>query len=144
MKLQNRQRKFRPAHANRLPELTGHALQVNFGGNEAYSTKTTQFLLPTKLAKNEFALDGAWSLQTQYATPAAEPARIRLNYTGDQVRMVLAGSGTLAVTNGTKTTKLTVSGTPRSYLVEQTTKSVSGTLNVTVGTGVRAYSFTFG
>ncbi|MEO8907180.1 MAG: cytochrome c biogenesis protein DipZ [Microbacteriaceae bacterium] len=137
-----------PTVGSTTPEsYLGTTKQVNFGGSEAYSTKTTQFSFPAELAKNEFALDGAWSLQTQYATPAAgatSTARIRLNYTGNQVRMVLAGSGTLTVTDGTKTTKISVSGTPRSYLVQKTAKSTAGTLNVTVGSGVQAYSFTFG
>lgn len=134
-----------PALGSTTPEsYLGTTKQVNFGGSQAYSTKTTQFRYPAKLAGNEFALDGAWSLQTQYATPATASARIRLNYTGDQVRMVLGGSGTLTISNGTKTTTISVAGVPRSYLVQKTAKSTSGTLNVTVGHGVQAYSFTFG
>jgi hypothetical protein len=134
-----------PQSGSTTPETyLGTTKQVNFGGSEAYSMKTTSFSLPAKLAKNSFALDGRWTLSTQSVTPTDAAARIRLNYTADEVRMVLSGSGTVTVKNGSTTTKLTVSGTPRSYELLKTPKSASGTLDVVVGPGVHAYSFTFG
>lgn len=134
-----------PQSGSTTPETyLGTTKQVNFGGSQAYSTKTHAFSFPGELAKNTFALDGAWTLATQSVTPTDGSARIRLNYTADEVRMVLSGSGTVTVKNGDTTTKIAVSGTPRSYKLLKTAKSAPGTLDVTVGPGVHAYSFTFG
>jgi cytochrome c biogenesis protein CcdA/thiol-disulfide isomerase/thioredoxin len=117
---------------------------VNFGGDEKYSTKTTSFSYPAQLAKNSFALDGVWKLDGQFIEPAQSTASIKLNYTASEVRMVLAGNGTVTVKVGDKTTKIKVSGTPKSYRLLKAEKVDTGTLEVSLGNGLQAYSFTFG
>ena len=117
---------------------------MNFGGSEKYSGQTTSFAFPSTLAANRFALDGAWSLQTQYAQPSTADARVRLNYTAGEVRMVLAGSGTVSYAIDGVTKTLHVSGTPNSYRLLKTGGAHTGTVTVTVPRGVQAYSFTFG
>jgi cytochrome c biogenesis protein CcdA/thiol-disulfide isomerase/thioredoxin len=122
----------------------GTTKQVNFGGKEKYSAATTSFAVPGKLAANSYALDGDWKLGTQAITPASGSGDITLNYTAREVRMVLAGSGTVTYTVDGKKKSIDVSVTPQSYEVLTTTDLESGTLEVTVGPGVEAFSFTFG
>jgi cytochrome c biogenesis protein CcdA/thiol-disulfide isomerase/thioredoxin len=117
---------------------------VNFGGDEKYSTKTTSFSYPAKLAANSFALDGAWKLDGQFIEPTSGTAAIKLNYSASEVRMVLAGKGTVAVKVNGKTATIDVSGTPKSYRLLKTADVKKGTVQVSLGSGIQAYSFTFG
>ncbi|MEO6944085.1 MAG: cytochrome c biogenesis protein DipZ [Lacisediminihabitans sp.] len=117
---------------------------VNFGGDEKYSSKTTSFSYPAKLAANSFALDGSWKLDGQFIEPTSGTAAIKLNYSASEVRMVLAGEGTVTVKVAGRTTKITVSGTPKSYRVLKTSDLKKGTVRVSLGSGIQAYSFTFG
>jgi cytochrome c biogenesis protein CcdA/thiol-disulfide isomerase/thioredoxin len=117
---------------------------VNFGGDEKYSSKTTSFSYPAKLAANSFALDGYWKLDGQFIEPTSGTAAIKLNYTASEVRMVLAGKGTVTVKADGKITTINVSGTPKSYRVLETAGVKKGTVRVSLGSGIQAYSFTFG
>ncbi|GAB3393564.1 cytochrome c biogenesis protein DipZ [Humibacter soli] len=123
----------------------GTTKQVNYSGKQVYSTKTASpFTLPSSQPKNTFALEGRWSLQTQFATPRDEDARIRLTYTASRVQMVLGGKGTVTVSDGDHNVTLHVSGVPREYTVRAQSTSSTSTLTATVSPGVDAYSFTFG
>ncbi len=117
---------------------------INFGGTEKYSALTEAFGYPAKLAPDAFALDGAWKLDGQFITPREATANIRLNYHAQEVRMVLSGEGTVTVVADGKTRTITVSGTPKSYQLVKLNKNDTGQLEVRVGDGVQAYSFTFG
>ena len=99
---------------------------------------------PKKLAANSFALDGAWKLGTQSITPSAGAATIALRYSAGEVRMVLAGSGTVRYTAGGVSKTIAVSGTPKSYPLLLAKDAASAFLTVTVSPGVEAFSFTFG
>ncbi len=118
----------------------------NYGGDGPYTAATKTFALPAAQAANTFALDGSWTVGFQNATPSGADGDIRLKYTAtSQVRMVLGGSGTIRVrVDGGPAKTITVSGTPRSYLLDTLHGPHSGTIDVTVGHGVGAYSFTFG
>jgi cytochrome c biogenesis protein CcdA/thiol-disulfide isomerase/thioredoxin len=116
---------------------------VNFGGEERYSSQTTSFEFPEDLAKDSFALDGDWALTTQFIEPA-ERGTIRLDYTASEIRMVLAGEGTVTVTVDGEEREFDVRGTPNSYPIAEFDDIEEGTLEVEFGTGVQAYSFTFG
>ncbi|WP_460524356.1 hypothetical protein [Humibacter antri] len=55
-------------HLGAEPTLTpetylGTTKQVNCGGSQPYSAKTTHFTLPKSRPKNTFALDGSWILR---------------------------------------------------------------------------------
>lgn len=121
----------------------GTTKEVNFGGGEAYSTKTHTFVAPTTLARDSFALDGEWNLATQFVEPRSL-ASIRLEYTASEVRIVLAGQGEVTVTRDGKSTTFMVEGTPQSYPLVTTDAVERGELQVAFGPGVQAYSFTFG
>ncbi|MFJ8894562.1 cytochrome c biogenesis protein DipZ [Leifsonia sp. NPDC102414] len=117
---------------------------VNFGGSEKYSGSTPTFAFPAKQPANSFALDGAWTLNTQFVEPTAQDARIRLNYKAAEVRMVLSGSGTVSYTADGVTKTIDVTGTPDSYELLKSASAKTGNVIVTIPKGVSAYSFTFG
>lgn len=116
----------------------------NFGGTERYSALTEEFALPEELARDTFALDGAWQLDSQSITPRGDEARIELAYTGEEVRIVLAGEGTLSVDVDGEVKQIEVTGTPTSYELLKVDAPREGTIEVTVPAGVQAFSFTFG
>ncbi|WP_072313329.1 cytochrome c biogenesis protein DipZ [Agrococcus sp. Marseille-P2731] len=134
-----------PDNADITPEsYLGTTKVQNFGGDERYSTQTESFAFPAEQPQDTFALDGDWQLETQFATPRGDSARIRLDYRGQEVRMVLAGSGTVVADVDGERVELDVSGTPRSYRLLLADGLQAGTIEVTVPAGVEAYSFTFG
>ncbi|WP_306232795.1 cytochrome c biogenesis protein CcdA [Agrococcus beijingensis] len=134
-----------PENASITPEsYLGTTKMQNFGGEERYSTLTEAFAYPAEQAPDTFALDGAWRLETQFVTPRDGEARIRLEYRGQEVRLVLAGSGTVVADVDGERVELEVSGTPRSYQLLGADASQQGVIEVTVPAGVEAYSFTFG
>lgn len=139
------QRDETPQAGSITPEtFLGTTKQVNFAGDEPYRRATTDFEFPVDLPGDAFALDGDWALGTQSITPGAPDARVRLRYTGSEVRLVLGGTGTVVVDDGRATREIEVGGVPRSYRLVKTDAPASGTLTVTMSTGVDAYSFTFG
>jgi cytochrome c biogenesis protein CcdA/thiol-disulfide isomerase/thioredoxin len=139
------QRDDTPQVGSTTPEtFLGTTKQVNFAGEEPYRRATTDFAFPKELPRDAFALDGDWALGTQSITPAAADARVRLAYTGSEVRLVLGGAGTVVVDDGSETREIEVGGVPRSYRLVKTDAPASGTLTVTMSAGVDAYSFTFG
>ena len=124
----------------------GSSKDVNYAGPERYRAGEGTFAYPADQPADTFALEGAWNVQTQFATPTgAGAAGIRLDYHAAQVRMVLAGEGNVRVraADGTETA-IAVSGTPRSYEIARSDAVQAGTLTVEVDPGVQVYSFTFG
>jgi cytochrome c biogenesis protein CcdA/thiol-disulfide isomerase/thioredoxin len=134
-----------PDGENITPETyLGYTKAANFGGSEKYTRSTSSFTFPKDQKPNTFALDGDFDLQTQYIEPRGEKGRIRLDYSGEEVRMVLAGEGRVKAKVNGKSMTVDVSGTPRSYRVLKTDETGSGTIEVELPRGVKAYSFTFG
>jgi cytochrome c biogenesis protein CcdA/thiol-disulfide isomerase/thioredoxin len=124
----------------------GSSKDVNFAGPDAYRAGEGTFALPSDQPADTFALEGDWRVETQYATPSGSTAgTVRLDFRADEVRMVLAGSGTVTVTldDGAEHT-LKIDGTPRSYAVVEGADGGRGVLRVDVSPGVDVYSFTFG
>lgn len=123
----------------------GTSKDVNYGGGNRYAPGEGSYALPDSQPADSFALEGDWRLETQYATPAAADARIRLDFHATEVRMVLAGEGTVTVTlDGGEERSIEVDGTPRSYGLFDGLDGDSHLIDVAVSEGVEAYSFTFG
>jgi len=119
--------------------------EVNFGGDEEYTTGANSYEYPRDLARDTFALDGDWTIDFQGATPAGADARVKLAYTATQeVRVVLGGSGTVVATVDGKKVEIEVDGSPDSYRLLTTSGSRTGEIELAVPTGVTVYSFTFG
>jgi cytochrome c biogenesis protein CcdA/thiol-disulfide isomerase/thioredoxin len=115
----------------------------NYGGTTTYGSGTTTFGYPSSQAASTFALSGRWDVTFNGIKPEGS-SLIRVRYKASEIRMVLGGAGTITYTIHGERHTIHVSGDPRSYALAKTSGSESGTLNVTVGHGITAYSFTFG
>jgi len=122
----------------------GSTKRVNFAGAQPYTAGERAFDFPGDQPKDSFALAGGWTLSTQHITPTGPSGQVRLAYRAREVRMVLSGAGTVTYEAGGRTRTIRVAGTPDSYELLSTQDIAAGTVTVTVGAGVRAYSFTFG
>jgi cytochrome c biogenesis protein CcdA/thiol-disulfide isomerase/thioredoxin len=116
---------------------------ANYGGSTTYGSGTSAFRYPSSQAASTFALSGKWDLTFNGITPKGASS-IRLKYKASEIRMVLGGRGTIRYTIDGKSHTIHVSGDPKSYEVSSTSGIESGTLNMSVGSGITAYSFTFG
>ncbi|MDN3310950.1 cytochrome c biogenesis protein DipZ [Microbacterium oryzae] len=134
-----------PTDPDRTPEtFLGWTKDVNYAGTTPYTDGTAGFTVPDDQPADSFALDGRWTIATQYATPGDGLATIRLNYSASEVRIVLAGEGRITSTvDGGDPEIIEVGGTPRSYQLRDGDPG-SGTIEVEVDPGVEVYSFTFG
>ena len=134
-----------PDVSNITPEtFLGWTKKVNYAGDTKYTSGPGTFTVPQNQPADTFALKGDFTLESQYVTPTTTDASIVLNYNASNVRMVLAGSGTITVrVDGGDPKTIPVSGTPNSYELRSGSAG-SGTIEVTVSPGVQAYSFTFG
>ncbi|MCW2288670.1 cytochrome c biogenesis protein DipZ [Leucobacter luti] len=138
-----------PELGSTTPEtFLGSSKDRNFAGPGDYRAGSRKFTFPEDQSKDTFALSGAWTVETQFATPgddAQADAAIRLTYRGQEVRTVVAGSGTIEVAvSGGGTRTIDVGGTPRSVRLVESSDPAAGTLDLTVTPGVQVYSFTFG
>ena len=123
----------------------GSSKDVNYGGGGEYRKGTNTYAIPKDQPADSFALDGDWTVETQYATPEAEDGRIGLEYHAAEVRIVVAGSGEIVVRRDDGSTEtIAVDGTPRSYELVKQADIAEGTLTLEVPTGIEVYSFTFG
>ena len=138
-----------PELGSTTPEtFLGSSKDRNFAGPGEYRAGAGEYEFPEDQQQDTFALEGEWTIETQYVTPtgaAGADAKIRLGYRGQEVRAVVAGSGTIEVAiEGGETRSIEIDGTPRSYRLVEADDPAEGVLEVTVPEGVQVYSFTFG
>lgn len=134
-----------PELGSTTPEtFLGSSKDRNFAGPDAYRAGEGTYEFPADQAQDTFALDGDWSVQTQYVTPTADTARIQLTFRASEVRIVAAGEGSIGVSMGGESSTIDVGGTPRSYAVLEPGDAREGTVVLDVPKGVEVYSFTFG
>ena len=135
-----------PEQGATTPEtFLGSSKDLNFAGPGKYRAGENDYTFPDDQAADTFALDGAWNIATQYATPVDAPGTIRLQFKAEEVRIVVSGEGSLSVTrDGENAREVEVSGTPRSYELLAGEGALEGTIEVEVPPGVDVYSFTFG
>jgi cytochrome c biogenesis protein CcdA/thiol-disulfide isomerase/thioredoxin len=105
--------------------------------------QTVNYQLPQVVQPDTFALGGLWKDGAQSATAGAG-AKLAISYQGKVIYLVLGGQGDVTVTVGGQTRTLKVSGVPRLYTLNQTSKSERNVLTLTATPGIQAYDFTFG
>ncbi|UOR00557.1 cytochrome c biogenesis protein DipZ [Leucobacter allii] len=136
-----------PELGSTTPEtFLGSAKDRNFAGPGAYRAGPGAFSFPEEQPDDTFALDGDWTVETQYAAPSGDAGgAVRLEYRAREVRAVLAGSGSVEVeVAGSAARSMQVDGTPRSYRLLAENAAGTGALTLRVPRGVELYSFTFG
>ena len=116
----------------------------NYGGGGVYDESEATFDLPGRLADDSFALKGRWALDYQGATAAEDGATIALNYHARNVFLLVGGTGNVTVTRDGKSTVIPVSGSPNTHQIVADDATGVGHLDVSLGKGLQAFSFTYG
>ena len=122
----------------------GYSRLSNEVGTSVAPDKTIVYHAPSTIASNSLAFGGTWTVHSEEAT-AGSNATLGLQFTADDVYLVMSGQGTVGVSdNGRHLTTLTVAGIPKLYTLFSSGALQTGTLTLTVSPGVEAYDFTFG
>ncbi len=130
---------------NLTPEsYVGYNRLDNAVGTSVVPDKSIVYHPPSSISSNSLAFGGTWTVHQEEAT-AGVHATLGLNFTADDVYLVMSGSGTVGVSyNGRHLTTLSVGGIPKLYTLFSGTVLQTGVLTLTVSPGVEAYDFTFG
>jgi thiol-disulfide isomerase/thioredoxin len=113
-------------------------------GTTVVHNEATVYHAPSTIPSESFAFNGTWTDHSQEATSGSN-ASIAMNFTADDVYLVMGGQGTVDVSfNGRHLTTLTVSGIPKLYTLFSGTSLQTGQLSLSFSSGVEAYDFTFG
>jgi cytochrome c biogenesis protein CcdA/thiol-disulfide isomerase/thioredoxin len=116
----------------------------NAVGTAVVPNKATVYHPPSTIPSNSLAFGGTWTVQSQEAK-AGNDATLGLQFTADDVYLVMSGEGTIGVSyNGKQLKTVTVSGIPKLYTLFSGTVLQTGTLTLTFSPGLEAYDFTFG
>jgi cytochrome c biogenesis protein CcdA/thiol-disulfide isomerase/thioredoxin len=116
----------------------------NAVGTAVVPNKAIVYHPPSTIPANSLAFGGTWTEHTEEAT-AGSNATLGLQFTADDVYLVMSGDGTVGVSyNGKFLRTVTVSGIPKLYTLFSGSVLQNGTLTLTVSPGLEAYDFTFG
>ncbi len=151
-----------PITGTQTPETyVGTARQGQFSSPESPASGSHNYTLPGSLAKNSFAVSGAWDFQDEYAQTTAGGDQLELSFYARDVYLVMAADspvaatvGVTGVTSGAATIQVTEDvaadgsltvGPARLYHLVHLSAATRGTVTITFqGKGARAYAFTFG
>ncbi len=130
---------------NLTPEsYVGYERLDNEVGTAVAQDKTIVYHPPSSIPSNSLAFGGTWTVHQEEAA-AGSDATLGLNFTADDVYLVMGGSGTVGVSyNGKHLTTVSVGGIPKLYTLFSGKVLQTGLLTLTVSPGVEAYDFTFG
>ena len=122
----------------------GYQRLERFAGSIAYDDKARYRFPKRRLAQDELAYAGEWTVQPTRIVAGGD-ARLRLRFEAKDVYLVLAGNGRVAsFVDGRPTGTVDVSGTPRLYTIERYPALTRALLELRATPGVEAYAFTFG
>ena len=134
-----------PTNQSLTPEsYVGYQRLNNEVGTSVAPDKAIVYHPPASIPSNSLAFGGTWTVHSEEAT-AGSHATLGLQFTAEDVYLVMSGQGTVAVSlNGRPLTTVHVGGVPKLYTLFSSASSSSGILTLTVSPGVEAYDFTFG
>ena len=116
----------------------------NAVGTAVVPNKAIVYHPPSTIPSNSLAFGGTWTEHSEEAT-AGNDATLGLQFTADDVYLVMSGDGTVGVSyNGKPLKTVTVSGIPKLYTLFSGDVLQTGTLTLTMSPGLQAYDFTFG
>jgi cytochrome c biogenesis protein CcdA/thiol-disulfide isomerase/thioredoxin len=122
----------------------GYERLNNEVGTSVQNDKTINYSAPSSIPANSLAFSGTWTVHSQEAT-AGSNANLDLNFTADDVYLVLSGQGTVDVDyNGKHLSTVDVGGIPKLYTLFSGSSLQTGLLTLSVSPGIEAYDFTFG
>jgi cytochrome c biogenesis protein CcdA/thiol-disulfide isomerase/thioredoxin len=115
----------------------------NYTGDPLVDSKPAYYRLPATTPTNTVSLGGTWTAGENFTT--GTNARLVLSYNAKDVYLVLAGEGTVTVTDPIAPTRtIPVSGTPNSYRILANPHQQAGQISLSLSPGLQAYDFTFG
>ena len=134
-----------PTNSSLTPEsYVGYGRLNNEVGTAVQPDKAIVYHAPSTIPSNSLAFGGRWTVHSEEAT-AGSNATLGLQFTADDVYLVMSGQGTVGVAyNGRHLTTLSVGGVPKLYTLLSGGVLQTGELTLTVSSGVEAYDFTFG
>ena len=134
-----------PTNQSITPEsYVGYQRLDNEVGTSVLPDKAIVYRPPASIPSNSLAFGGTWTVHSEEATAGAH-ATLGLQFTAEDVYLVMSGQGTVAVSmSGQPITTLHVGGVPKLYTLFSSPSTRSGVLTLTVSPGVDAYDFTFG
>jgi cytochrome c biogenesis protein CcdA/thiol-disulfide isomerase/thioredoxin len=134
-----------PTDSAQTPEsYLGYDQINNEVGTSVAPDKTITYHAPSSLPTNSVAFSGSWTIHQEEAT-AGPDATLFLQFSADDVYLVMSGQGTVAVSdNGHLLSTLHVGGVPKLYTLLSGGSVQSGVLSLKFSPGVEAYDFTFG
>jgi thiol-disulfide isomerase/thioredoxin len=113
-------------------------------GTTAVHDKEADYQAPTTIPSDTLAFNGTWTVHKEEAT-AGDNAQIRLQFTADDVYLVMSGQGTVGVSfNGQPLPTVDVNGIPKLYTLYSGRSLQTGELTLSFSPGIQAYDFTFG
>ena len=116
----------------------------NAVGTAVVPNKAIVYHPPATIPSNSLAFGGTWTVHNEEAT-AASNATLGLQFTADDVYLVMSGQGSVGVSyNGRHLATVPISGIPKLYTLLSGNVLQTGQLTLTVSPGVEAYDFTFG
>ncbi len=133
-----------PTHEITQEIYLGYSEEQYAAGESVERDKTVDYQGPLSIPPDSFAFNGVWTDHSEEATAGAK-AEITLNFTANDVYLVMGGTGTVDVSlSGRHLTSVDVEGVPRLYTLLSGAPLVTGALQMTFSPGVQAYDFTFG
>jgi cytochrome c biogenesis protein CcdA/thiol-disulfide isomerase/thioredoxin len=132
------------AHRLVTPEsYLGYRRIARNGGEPVRRDAERAYRLPPRLRDNELAFGGRWRVEDERAV-AGRDARLRLDYRGRDVFLVLSGNGAVRVLVDGKPERTVQVHGGRLYTLVERPRSGDHLLELRVAPGLAAYAFTFG
>jgi cytochrome c biogenesis protein CcdA/thiol-disulfide isomerase/thioredoxin len=133
-----------PTQAITQESYLGYNDEEYAAGQRVVPDKAVDYHAPASVPTDSFAFNGVWTDHKEEATAGAN-AEITLNFTANDVYLVMGGTGMVDVSlNGRHLASIDVAGVPRLYTLLSGVPLVSGELQMSFASGVQAYDFTFG
>ena len=132
-----------PTSSSLTPEsYVGYDRLSNEVGTSVVPDKAIVYRLPSSIPANDLAFGGTWTVHHEEAT-AGSDATLGLQFTANDVYLVLSGHGTVGVSdNGRHLTTLAVGGVPKLYTLLSSGRAANGRVDpdhVTRRRGVRLH-----
>lgn len=118
--------------------------QTGYSGPTAVAPGTRKYSLNDNPPVNTYSYGGTWVGEDKDMRSGAD-SQIRLHYKAANVYNVLAGDGTVTVSQpGKPDTLVKVSGTPNLYPLVEGDAPTDSTITISYSKGIQAFTYTFG
>jgi cytochrome c biogenesis protein CcdA/thiol-disulfide isomerase/thioredoxin len=119
---------------------------TNYSGAPSMDLNSaTRYAVNVNQPADTFSFGGEWKVGTQSSVPTVDGSQIRINANGSKVYNVVAGEGTITVSEeGQPDRTIPVSGDPTNYPIIDSSSPSRHTLTLTYSKGLQAFTFSFG